>query len=231
MSHFYLHHSFLFVGFFLILIVTLGGAYNHSFLYIRATVKKIHLFSQFLTMKLLLLFLCTLTVSSAVDRVVLPDTDREYLTEMLITYEDKTEDEAKKLIDELENFYTGLRDKILDCGPPGEIDKAYHWHILETRAYAAFTQKTFGTFIHHTPHWAGSPPSDDEQVRCANPVLLLKSHGINVQNENLWETPQQCGGKKKRMMFVESRSSGSHMARRTMCKVAPEYNKDKHKWL
>lgn len=148
-------------------------------------------------LKVLLLFSYTVLCCMAIDRVSLPDTDRRYLAEMLITYDAMTDEEATQVIYELENYYTGLRDKILDCGPPAQIDKAFHWHILNTRAYAAFCKNTFGRFVHHTPHWIDSPPTNDEQVRCNDEVSLLKDHGIDVHRKDLWGTSHRCGGQRK----------------------------------
>ncbi|CAF0778953.1 unnamed protein product [Adineta ricciae] len=115
---------------------------------------------------------------------------------MLVTHETMTNEESTQVIYELENYYTGLREGILDCGPPAQIDTAFHWHILNTRAYAAFCKNTFNKFIHHTPHWIDSPPTNDEQVHCNDAVSLLKEHGIDVHRKDLWETSPRCGGQK-----------------------------------
>ena len=104
------------------------------------------------------LSLCLLVFaySAARERVKLPDVDRKYVAEMLIEENPRyTSAETDKLIYELENFYTVIRDDLYQCGPPKKIDAVYHLHVLNTRLYREFCQATFGRFVDHVPIWSG----------------------------------------------------------------------------
>lgn len=141
--------------------------------------------------------ICSLTLIAStiadVERVVLPDDHRIYLIEMLTTtYDDISTDRAQEIVYELENFYTGVRDNLwTDCGPPNDIDKAFHLHIINTRFYERFSQATFGRFLHHSPFWSAHPPPSDLRDRCGNQVRKLREHGVPVAYEYLW-TPPAC---------------------------------------
>ena len=141
-------------------------------------------------------FLLALVVcnGNGINRVTLPDDDRTYLIDLLQqTPHDMTVDRATELLYELENFYTGIRENLWgDCGPPYEIDKAFHLHIINTRLYAAFCESNFGRFIHHSPFWSRHPPPSDIQQRCGNQVQKLRDHGIDVKLEHFWALPT-CG--------------------------------------
>ncbi|CAF1640677.1 unnamed protein product [Rotaria sp. Silwood1] len=113
------------------------------------------------------------------------------------THEDISIDRAQELVYELENFYTGVRDNLwTECGPPFEIDKIFHLHIINTRLYAAFSQATFGRFLHHSPFWSAHPPPSDLQERCGDQVNKLRAHGVPVTYEHLW-IPPICGNNEK----------------------------------
>jgi hypothetical protein len=55
----------------------------------------------------------------------------------------------------------------LHDGPAGALqsdaDKLWHHHILDTQAYAADCNRTFGRYLHHTPNYAIS----DEALQSA----------------------------------------------------------------
>jgi hypothetical protein len=138
----------------------------------------------------LLLIISTVTA----QRVNLPDTDRIYLIELITqTHQDVSIDRAQELIYELENFYTGVRDNLwTDCGPPFEIDKAFHLHIINTRLYAAFSEATFGRFLHHSPFWSEHPAPHNLLDRCGHLMNKLQQHGILVKYEHLWKL-STCG--------------------------------------
>jgi hypothetical protein len=55
------------------------------------------------------------------------------------------------LIDEYEAFMLVRRAAPLPLGPTYLVDAVWHAHILDTRAYAAFCNATFGRFEHHDP--------------------------------------------------------------------------------
>lgn len=135
---------------------------------------------------------------TAVEKVRLPDVDRTYLIELLQrTYHDISVNNAQDIVSELENYYTGIGDDIWgNCGPPYQIDKAFHLHIINTRLYAAFSGATFGRFVHHSPFWSGHPTPSDLNERCGDMVKKLRDHGVQIINENLWKT-SNCGEEKE----------------------------------
>ena len=143
-----------------------------------------------------LTFLLALIVCNGnrVNRVTLPDDDRTYLIDLLQqTPNDMTVDRAKELLYELENFYTGIRQNLWgDCGPPYQINEAFHLHIINTRFYAAFCLSNFGQFVHHSPFWSLHPPPIYIQQRCGSQVQKLRDHGIDVKFEHFWALPT-CG--------------------------------------
>jgi len=59
-------------------------------------------------------------------------------------------EDALNSIIELENYYTGLKNKLQ--GSPSEmVDKAWHAHILNTPMYFDFSETKFGKYLHHSP--------------------------------------------------------------------------------
>jgi hypothetical protein len=47
--------------------------------------------------------------------------------------------------------------------PVVDVDEFWHYHILNTRKYAADCQEIFGYFLHHFPY-AGMRGEDDEKA-------------------------------------------------------------------
>lgn len=152
------------------------------------------------------LFLFLTASTEAVVRVILPDADRTYLIEMLTqTHKDISADRAQELVYELENFYTGVRDNLwAECGPPYEIDKVFHLHIINTRMYEAFSEANFGRFLHHSPFWSAHPPPYDLQTRCGDQVKKLQDHGVSVTYDYLW-APPTCGNDKEDLLTNKHR--------------------------
>lgn len=150
-----------------------------------------HYSSDWTFLSVFLVLVCT---CNGVNRVTLPDDQRTYLIETLQqTPNGPTVEQAEELVYELENFYTGIRDNLWEnCGPPYQIDEAFHLHIVNTRFYAAFCQAIFGRFIHHAPFWSRHLPPHDLQQRCGNQVQNLRDHGLDVKYEHLWAQPT-CG--------------------------------------
>ncbi|UJR32641.1 hypothetical protein I4U23_020101 [Adineta vaga] len=136
-----------------------------------------------------IIFLCIFAYVAAIERVTLPDDDRQYMKELIIQeMANHTEVEANKAIYELENYYTALRDGLYQCGPPKKLDLYYHLHILNTRLYRNFCQATFGRFIDHEPFWSGNPSSDQKQIKCDDQLTLVEAHGLNITCPCLWRT-------------------------------------------
>jgi hypothetical protein len=46
-------------------------------------------------------------------------------------------DDAQNILIELEHFYTGLKSSYIGIknGPTSLVDRAWHWHILNTQMY------------------------------------------------------------------------------------------------
>lgn len=55
----------------------------------------------------------------------------------------------------------------LDVVPTTDIDSMWHYHILDTRAYAADCQTVFGGFFHHFPYFGLRGPEDAANLRSA----------------------------------------------------------------
>ena len=154
--------------------------FNNDWLPLRSLTKHIVIY--------FVLSLVSITSTVAVQRVSLPEEDRLYLIEIIMqTHTEIATDRAEELAYELENFYTGVRDNLwTNCGPPSEIDKAFHLHIINTRLYAAFSEATFGRFLHHSPLWSRHRASHDLLERCGHLMNTLKDHGVLIKYEDLW---------------------------------------------
>ena len=62
--------------------------------------------------------------------------------------------------------------------PNQEIDKFWHFHILDTRAYAADCERVFGYFVHHFPYFGMRDAQDlqDLHVAFADTNALYMEH-------------------------------------------------------
>jgi hypothetical protein len=52
-----------------------------------------------------------------------------------------------------------------DTAPLVDVDTFWHYHILDTRKYAADCEKVFGCFLHHHPYVGMDGSEEDEQFR------------------------------------------------------------------
>ena len=55
----------------------------------------------------------------------------------------------------------------VDIVPTTDVDDMWHYHILDTQAYAADCLKVFGEFFHHFPYFGLRGPEDAEYLRRA----------------------------------------------------------------
>lgn len=55
----------------------------------------------------------------------------------------------------------------VDIVPTADIDTMWHYHILDTQAYAADCEKIFGEFFHHFPYFGLRGPEDAEDLQRA----------------------------------------------------------------
>ena len=118
--------------------------------------------------------------------VTLPSENKQYLMEMLVNNNGFKEVDAKNILIELENFYTGVKLSRgqLKHGPTSLVDSAWHWHILNTRVYRKFLTNNFhGKFLHHAPHWTMFP---EDNVNDRNTYDDLLDLGIKNLNETIW---------------------------------------------
>lgn len=77
-------------------------------------------------------------------------------------------------------------DKLL-C-PPKIVDALWHAHILHTKTYAAFCQRNFGRFIHHTPG-LGSAANYAETVKAylkVFPFLNFEAKMAGQETVEVW---------------------------------------------
>ncbi len=61
--------------------------------------------------------------------------------------------------------------------PPREVDKFWHYHILDTMAYAADCEATFGRFIHHIPDDPNKPLDYASKHEC-----YIRMYQLYVEN-------------------------------------------------
>jgi hypothetical protein len=108
-----------------------------------------------------------------------------YLNERLQLHEDMNREDALNSIIELENYYTGLKNKLQ--GSPSEmVDKAWHAHILNTPMYFRFSQTMFGKYLHHLPFWSGNREEAAQLDDNVPMIQKLKGFGIENMNETVW---------------------------------------------
>ncbi|CAF1435437.1 unnamed protein product [Rotaria sordida] len=130
------------------------------------------------------------------DIVTIPDEDLLYLNERLQIHEHMSREDALNSILELENYYTGVKNKLR--GSPSEmVDKAWHAHILNTKMYFRFSETEFGRYLHHLPFWSGNV---EEAARFDDDIPMfgkLNALGIENMNETVWtyrfkKNDEQC---------------------------------------
>ncbi len=108
-----------------------------------------------------------------------------YLNERLQLHEGMNREDALNSIIELENYYTGLKNKLQ--GLPSEmVDKAWHAHILNTPMYFRFSQTMFGKYLHHLPFWSGNREEAAQLDDNVPMIQKLKGFGIENMNETVW---------------------------------------------
>ena len=83
-----------------------------------------------------------------------------------------TEHEYRRFL-ALKFFYPGI-----SLVPSNHVDKLWHAHILDTRAYRTDCEKVFGRFIDHYPYFGiyGKEDCREQQIRFALTVELYERH-------------------------------------------------------
>ncbi len=70
----------------------------------------------------------------------------------------------------------------MDIVPTSDVDTMWHYHILDTQAYATDCQKIFGEFFHHFPYFGLRGPEDAadlQQAFTATCALYEKTFGAS----------------------------------------------------
>ena len=105
---------------------------------------------------------------------------------------------AKETLEEAETGYRRfLQLHLLFPGmeivPTKMIDKVWHQHILDTKAYSRDCQEIFGSFLHHYPYFGMNGEEDQENLqRCFEKT---QEAWIGVFGEPMFEREAvRCGG-------------------------------------
>lgn len=84
----------------------------------------------------------------------------------------------------LKLIYLYPQEKIV---PDKEIDKFWHYHILDTRDYIKVTNKIFGRYLHHNPYFGLKDGEDRIELHICfqkTQELYKKHFGIYISNNN-----------------------------------------------
>ena len=88
-----------------------------------------------------------------------------------------------KVIFEYKRFLT-LRVENSDLSPSDDIDKLWHYHILDTKSYYTYCIEKFGKIIHHNP--ADSLNQKLRQIRLANTHVKYLDKFGSFENKQVW---------------------------------------------
>ena len=71
--------------------------------------------------------------------------------------------------------------------PSKLVDKFWHFHILDTQAYAEDCQRAFGYFLHHYPYFGMRGEEDAQALGMAyDDTLALYEHHFGTPAEDIW---------------------------------------------
>ena len=80
--------------------------------------------------------------------------------------------------------------------PDTTVDKFWHQHILDTRAYANDTEAVFGHFLHHFPYLGTRGPDDKERlVQCYSETQALYEMHFKTEKESNSEASSCASGR------------------------------------
>lgn len=72
--------------------------------------------------------------------------------------------------------------------PSTVVDKFWHSHILDTRAYAEDCDRLFGGFVHHFPYWGMRGEADLKELHDAyDETLALYAKHWGAPAAEIWE--------------------------------------------
>lgn len=97
------------------------------------------------------------------------------------------EGDTPEIVDEAESLYRkflalNVRYPERKLCPNGPIDRFWHAHILDTRAYAHDCETLFGELLHHFPYFGMRGPEDRAELERAfadTIDLFIRSFGID----------------------------------------------------
>jgi hypothetical protein len=89
-------------------------------------------------------------------------------------------------------LYLKLHNPNTDIVPSKLIDEVWHYHILDTRAYAQDCQHVFGKFLHHFPYFGIRGEDDAEKLRIA--FAESQQLFLNVWQEEMCADSSICTG-------------------------------------
>ena len=73
--------------------------------------------------------------------------------------------------------------------PSTVVDKFWHAHILDTKAYAADCDRVFGRFVHHFPYWGMRGEADARELHDAyDETLALYAKHWGSPDGHIWES-------------------------------------------
>lgn len=72
--------------------------------------------------------------------------------------------------------------------PSKEVDTFWHYHILDTQAYADDCERVFGYFLHHFPYFGMRGPDDAQALGDAyDETLSLYERHFGTAPEDIWQ--------------------------------------------
>lgn len=80
--------------------------------------------------------------------------------------------------------------------PTLEIDKVWHYHILDTLKYHEDCENIFGYYLHHFPYFGSRGAEDRENMIDAHQqtkLLFWNEFGLEMEDSNV-SSPSVCGG-------------------------------------
>ncbi len=90
-----------------------------------------------------------------------------------------------------------LENKDADIVPCGDVDKFWHYHILDTLKYAEDCDAIFGCFLHHFPYFGMRGEQDLQNLKTAfgnTCAAYTKRFGepTNLIKNDAWQTIARC---------------------------------------
>lgn len=77
-----------------------------------------------------------------------------------------------------------MRAENSDLSPSDDIDKLWHYHILDTKSYYTYCIEKYGKIIHHNP--TDSLNQKLRQIRLANTHVKYLDKFGSFENKHVW---------------------------------------------